>query len=109
MAEKDDIKLRELAPVDELATLIREATQSVEDMLSLEDSGWINLSGQSSDVITASARITNLKLSRLYAVKDPLGKQSIRLWTDYTFGTGMAWDTEDEKAKKALESFWNAP
>lgn len=109
MSKKEDVKLRELAPVDELAVLIREATQSVEDMLSLEDSGWINLSGQSNDTITAADRITNLKLSRLYAVKDPLGKQSIRLWTDYTFGTGMVWDAEDDKAKKVLESFWNAP
>ncbi|KKL70120.1 hypothetical protein LCGC14_2108100 [marine sediment metagenome] len=111
MAESaDDRRLRELAPQeDELGVIIREATQSVEDMLALEDQGWINLGSQTSDVITGPARIANLKLSRLYAVKDPLGKQSIRLWTDYTFGTGMAWDMEDEGAKKVLETFWNAP
>ncbi len=104
-----DKKLRELAPMDELGMLIREATQSVEDQLAIEDEGWINLGSQTSDVISGAARIANLKLSRLYAVKDPLGKQSIRLWTDYTFGTGMVWDMEDEGAKKVLEAFWNAP
>jgi len=103
-----DKKLRELAPRDELEILIREATQSVEDDLALEDEGWINLSSATGDVITAADRITNLKLSRLYSLKDPLGKQAIRLWTDYTFGTGMTWQTEDESATKALEAFWDS-
>jgi len=100
--------LRELAPRDELEILIREATASVEADLALEDAGWINLSGQTGDVITSQERITNLQLSRLYATKDPMGKQAIRLWTDYTFGSGMAWDTEDDKTKKALEGFWDS-
>jgi len=108
MTDKQEARLRELAPRDELEFLIREATQAVEDDLALEDTGWINLSGTTGDVITSQERITNLRLSRLYAIKDPMGKQAIRLWTDYTFGTGMVWDTEDEGAKKALESFWNA-
>lgn len=107
MKDKQEIRLRELAPRDELELLIREATASVEADLALEDAGWINLSGTTGDVITSADRITNLKLSRLYSTKDPLGKQAIRLWTDYTFGSGMVWDTEEENAKKALESFWN--
>jgi len=92
----------------EFEQILMEAIQSVEDSLKLEDTGWINFSAGTGDVISAADKITNMKLSRLYAVKDPLGKQSIRLWTDYTFGTGMTWQTEDEKAKKALESFWDA-
>jgi len=108
MIDKQGTRLRELAPRDELELLIREATASVEADLALEDEGWINLSGTTGDVITAQERITNLKLSRLYATKDPMGKQAIRLWTDYTFGSGMAYDTEDDKAKKALDGFWNS-
>jgi len=108
MKDKQETRLRELAPRDELNLLIQEATQSVEDDLALEDAGWVNLSGTTADVITPAERITNLRLSRLYAAKDPLGKQSIRLWTDYTFGSGMVWDTEDDGAKKALDRFWNA-
>ena len=101
--------IRALAPSSEVDEIIREATQQIEDELRLEDVGWINLSGQTGAVITDMERINNLKLSRLYYTKDPLGKQAIRLWTDYTFGTGIVWDTEDEPAKKVLEAFWNSP
>lgn len=106
--DKQEVRLRELAPRDELELLITEATRTVETELALEDEGWINLSATTGDVITPSERITNLKLSRLYAVKDPFGKQAVRLWTDYTFGSGIAWDTEDKKAKKVLEAFWDS-
>jgi len=108
MTDKQSVRLRELAPRDELALLIREASASVEADLALEDEGWINLSAQTGDIIDSSERITNLKLSRLYSLKDPMGKQSIRLWTDYTFGTGMTWSTEEDAAKKALDGFWDA-
>ena len=93
---------------NELEQILREASRGVEEELRLEDEGWLNPSAVTGEVVSAADKITNLKLSRLYAVKDPLGKQSIRLWTDYTFGTGMTWQTEDEKAKKALDSFWDA-
>lgn len=95
-------------PRDELATIIREATVSVENDLRLEDEGWTNIRAQSGTIITPASRINNLKLSRLYSTVDPLGRQAIRLWTDYTFGQGMAWDTEDEQARKALDGLWNA-
>ncbi|MCK5019556.1 MAG: hypothetical protein KAS32_21025 [Candidatus Peribacteraceae bacterium] len=108
MTDRQAKILKDNAPRDELEILIREATQAVEDDLALEDAGWISLSGVTGDVITSSERITNLKLSRLYATKDPMGKQAIRLWTDYTFGTGMTWSVpeENEATKKVLESFW---
>lgn len=96
-------------PGGEVEEILREAIQTVEDELALEDEGWINLSAQTGDVVTAAQRIVNLNLSRLYYTKDPLGRQSIRLWTDYTFGSGLVWDTENDIAKKALEGFWNAP
>jgi len=105
---KEEKRLRESAPRDELAVIIREAIASVEASLSLEDEGWINLSAQTGDVISSSERITNLQLSRLYAVKDPLGKQAIRLWTDYTFGTGMTWSADDKGVKKVLDGFWDS-
>jgi len=111
MTDKEDKRLRELAPRDELDILIREATASVEADLALEDAGWINLSAQTGEVITAQERISNIKLSRLYATKDPMGKQAIRLWTDYTFGSGLTWSVPDEKNKKteeALEAFWDS-
>jgi len=111
MGKQEDKKLRELSPQDELALILKEATRAVEEDLALEDAGWINLSGATGDVITSEDRKVNLKLSRLFALKDPLGKQAIRLWTDYTFGTGMVWsvDENNKKTKETLDSFWNAP
>jgi len=108
--KKQETRLRELAPRDELDLIIREATASVEADLALEDEGWVSLAAQTGDVITASDRTTNLKLSRLYSLKDPFGKQSIRLWTDYTFGTGMTWSVseENEATKEVLEKFWDS-
>ena len=105
-----------LAPTDELAQIIREATRTVEDQLRLEDAGWISLSGTTGEAIPSTERILNLNLSRLYYNKDPLARQSIRLWTDYTFGTGMTWSVPpqkegggESKTQKVLEAFWNDP
>jgi len=104
----EETRLRELAPVDELEVIIREALATVEDELRLEDTGWINLSRTTGDVISAQARITNLNLSRLYYAKDPLGKQAIRLWTDYTFGTGMTAHSDEENTEKVRSAFWDS-
>jgi len=93
----------------EFDTLLREATQSVEAELSLEDAGWTQLGQATADVVTASERIDNVRNSRLYFAKDPLGKQAVRLWTDYTFGSGMTFQAEDEKTQKVLSAFWSAP
>jgi len=91
------------------AQLLREATQSVEEELNLEDSGWTRLGQVTADVVSAQERISNLKASRIYYTKDPLGRQAIRLWTDYTFGSGMSAQAQDEGAQKILSKFWDAP
>jgi len=104
MAENKALVMPELP---ELAQLMKEATQSVEDELLAEDTGWIRISGGSNDIITDASRNDYLKLSRLYYYKDPLAKQAIRLWTDYTFGTGVTWSCEDDKAKNVLNNYWN--
>jgi len=91
----------------DLDILIKEATAIVEDELKIEDKGWINLSSQSGDVISADERILTVKRSRIYYYKDPLGKQAIRLWTDYTFGSGMS-NSAEEKTQEALDTYWLA-
>lgn len=93
----------------EFSLLLAEATQSVEQELNLEDKGWTLLGGSSADIIPTDQRIANVKQSRLYFVKDPLARQSIRLWTDYTFGTGMTWQAEEEQTDKVLSAFWGNP
>jgi len=94
--------------VDDFAVLLQEAIQTVEDELKLEDAGWISLSASSVDIIPNDKRIENLKASRLYHALDPLAHQAIRLWTDYTLGSGITWGAEDEGVKKVLEAFWNS-
>ncbi len=93
-----------------LDRIIESAYISVEKDLTLEDAGWIKLgSNVGADVFSASERKENVQKSRVYAMKDPLGRQSIRLWTDYTFGTGLSWNAKDESAKQVLSDFWDAP
>ncbi len=104
-----ETKLREMAPFSEVEEIIREATQQVEDQLKLEDKGWLNLSQTTGEVVTEAERVLNVKLSRLYYTKDPLGAQSVRLWTDYTFGPGLTWKAKDDQTQKVLTAFWNAP
>ncbi|MDD5081761.1 MAG: hypothetical protein PHU08_00165 [Dehalococcoidales bacterium] len=94
--------------LEELQQLIKEATASVEAQLSLEDAGWIKLGGTGTDVLTGADRIEQVKRSRIYAAKDPLAKQALRLWTDYTFGTGMSWRTDEESVSKLLSTYWDS-
>jgi len=108
MKNKSEQRFIDSMPRDELATIIREATVSVEQDLALEDEGWTRIGAQSGDVITASSRQANLRLSRLYSTVDPLGRQSIRLWTDYTFGPGVAHDSQEEKVKEIIDGYWSA-
>jgi len=100
--------LHELTEIIEYHEILREATRTAEEELALEDKGWLNLSAQSQEIVTATTRIAYVRQSRLYYMKDPLARQAIRLWTDYTFGKGMSSQTEDEAASKALTSFWDS-
>ena len=89
--------------------LLQEATQSVEQELSLEDAGWMRLGTTFWQVISPLVRQNNVKASRLYCLRDPLAAQSIRLHTDYTFGTGMSSLAKEEATQKILAEYWNAP
>jgi hypothetical protein len=99
-------------PVDDIGyefeQMVREAYASVEQSLQLEDAGWITL-GTGTSVITAQDRINTVKKARVYAAKDPMCKQAIRLWTDYGFGSGMTWNCQDERAAAVLEKYWYDP
>ena len=95
--------------MDEFDKILKEAYASVEQSLELEDKGWLTLGSASNSGVTESERITSIAKARIYAAKDPLCKQAIRLWTDYAFGSGMNWSMKDENATKALSAFWYAP
>lgn len=83
---------------------LREATADVERQLALEDRGWMRSGGNAG--MSAAERVENVRMSRIYAAHDPLCRQAIRLWTDYTFGTGMGWTCEDEGVQRVLQAYW---
>ena len=94
--------------MDPLYTMIQEATTTVEKQLAIEDAGWVNLSGIGVFVVDANTRIRYLQRSRLHFWKDPLAHQAIRIWTDYTFGSGITFKAKDDTAAKVLAAFWDA-
>lgn len=104
MISKSEAK-KLMQPLEEI---FREAIQSVEQQLALEDVGWVNLSAGGGWVIPDKDRQTYLKKSRLAYLKDPLARQAIRIWTDYTFGNGITYKAKEDKTGDILSAFWGA-
>ncbi len=86
---------------------LAEATSDVEKILSLEDEGWTKLGYDQAGNVDETTRINNVKLARRYNNFDPLAKQAIRIWTNYTFGTGISFSAENDADQATLEEFWN--
>jgi hypothetical protein len=75
--------------------------------LALDDKGWLNtskLSGLATED-EDQVRIMNVAKSRLYWRKDPLSKQSVRIWTDYSLGTGITFQSEDAGIQDKINAF----
>src|ERR1035437_36191 len=89
---------------------VQEATADVERFLSIEDRGWLkygNSTNNSLDLIP-SLRQYFVYRSRRYYSLDPLARQAIRLWTDYSFGSGISYQSKNVAVKKVLDGFWNS-
>lgn len=94
--------------VDLLSSLpeIQEAGLSTADIeLALDDRGWLNF-GKSFTELNAFTRALLVNKSRVYAIRDPLCKQAIRLWTVYALSNGLTFKAEDAKVQKKLDAFW---
>ena len=87
--------------------ILSEATADVEKSLAIE--GWAKLGATNMSDLSGASRSEYVNKSRYLYYFDPLAKQAIRLWTDYTFGSGISWQSEDDVVKAALDKFWNAP
>ncbi|MDP2363556.1 MAG: hypothetical protein Q8M94_07270, partial [Ignavibacteria bacterium] len=95
--------------LEEWEQILKEAYKSIEQEISGDDKGWVNLTALSKDTtFTTAQKIDIIKRSRFYAKIDPLATQALRLWTDYTFGGGLSWRCEDEKIKNILNLSWKA-
>lgn len=76
--------------------------------LALDDRGWLAPGRQwTAADLDAQTRTTLVAKARLYWLRDPLMKQAVRLWTDYSLGTGMSWNSKDAKIKKQCDDFCN--
>lgn len=87
---------------------LQEATASVEKELAEEDKGWINLSA-GVGVLSEQTRRRAVQQSRVSFYTDPMAKQAIRLWTDYSFGEGMTWGADEDAVSDAMRAFWDSP
>ncbi|MBN1690440.1 MAG: hypothetical protein JW901_05425 [Dehalococcoidia bacterium] len=97
-----------MLPSQEFEQFLMEAASEVEKALSLEDRGWLKF-GDGAEQITGMNRVNIVKRSRRYYDIDPLAGQAIRLWCDYSFGSGISLNCEDEGTKKVLNAFWDNP
>jgi hypothetical protein len=87
---------------------LRESFTRADIELALDDRGWLVPGRQfASADLDPQTRTTLVAKARLYWLRDPLMKQSVRLWTDYALGSGISWDSKDAKIKKRLDEFAN--
>jgi hypothetical protein len=85
---------------------LQEAYTRADIELALDDRGWIVPGRQwtAADLDTTT-RTTLVAKSRLYWNRDPLAKQAVRLWTDYSLGNGMVYNCDDTTVQATLEAF----
>ena len=85
---------------------LREAFTRADIELALDDRGWLVPGRQwTSADLDAQTRTVLVAKARLYWLRDPLMKQAVRLWTDYALGTGVSWDSKNQKIKDQLDQF----
>jgi len=94
------------------STMFREAMSDVERDLALEDQGWA-VSSASTKAIPGTEQKSIVTRSRQCYYYYPLAKQGIRIWVNYTFGTGLEWsiteDGEESKASDEILRMWSSP
>lgn len=80
------------------------------DSLMADDHGWSIYGDNALDGdIQQSIRNLNVRRARICWHRDPLAKQAVRLWTDYTLGSsGAKFKAEDKKADAILQKVWNS-
>ena len=96
-----------MSELEEFQEILREAYKSVDDAMAGEDKGWVRLGTSQNGIFGGVSKTEVITRSRYYAQIDPLAAQALRLWTDYSFGSGITWKTNDEGVKKIIDAFWS--
>jgi hypothetical protein len=87
--------------------IVEAGISSADLELALEDKGFIRLGGPArSGELEAASRQLIVERARLYWHRDPLCKQAVRLWTDYSVGDGLTFRAEKPAVQAVLEEFW---
>lgn len=94
--------------LDGVASLLQEYGIGLADLeLAKDDLGWTKLGmPRANQDLTSWSRQELVKRARAYYLRDPLAKQAIRLWTDYSLGRGFAYKAESKRAQAVLDEFW---
>ena len=98
--KNDEVKALADTP---FGVMFREALSDVERDLALEDAGWMTSSASASNTIVSSERISIINRARQCYHYYALAKQGVRLWVNYTFGTGIDWTITDTTIKESEE------
>jgi hypothetical protein len=96
-----------LPEVQEFEDILKEATAEVE--VSLTIPGWSKLGVSNSSELTSASRALYVQKSRYLYSFDPLASRSVRMWTDYSFGSGISYHSENKAVQDALDKFWKNP
>lgn len=85
---------------------LKESLSPADMQLALEDRGWINLNQGGDKELTPAQRKITIQTCRAYAQGDPLGKQAVRIWTNYCFGSGLSYKTKVSGVQTKLDKFF---
>ncbi len=75
--------------------------------LSLEDSSWLRLSLEGDREFSRAGLDRIIKLSRIFALKNPLINHAIEVTSHYVFGQGVTLAYEDEQLNEVWQNWWD--
>ena len=98
----------EFSYAEALDLMLREYGRGLADLeLARDDIGWDKLGASRAMELSPDTRINIVNRAREYWYRDPLAKQTIRLWTDYGIGKGITWKAREESTGDVLrEKLW---
>lgn len=74
-----------------------------------EDIGWMRIAGLGINPFRRASRREIVQHSRVIASMDSNCKLIIRLWVEFSIGTGVKWTAEDDRINTELNKFWRNP
>lgn len=84
----------------------KEAFTQADVELALDDRGWLVGGKRMAGELDPISRTVQVNKSRYYWLRDPLARQSVRLWTDYGMGdTAISYRCDDDTVTAKLDKW----